>query len=239
MTIAFTGGNGLLCTSLKRFFLDGFFPSKSQFNINLEHTYESFFSQPFDTLVHAAAITNTTQIESNEEVTISAITTNIIATANLVKWCHKYNKKLIYISTDYVFDGSKGDYVENDALNPINKYGWTKLGGECSVRLLTNSLIIRTSFCKDSFPYNAAFNDQITTRLTVSICAEIIADVINRNITGIIHIGGDKQTVYQLAKKISPEKDIKPISILDIPNYPIPVNTSLNCNKLVDIFNNH
>ena len=49
--------------------------------------------------------------------------------------------RLIYMSTDYVYPGTTGNYKEEDPLLPINDYAWTKLGGECAVQLYNNSLI--------------------------------------------------------------------------------------------------
>ena len=57
--------------------------------------------------------------------------------------CSELNVKLIYFSTNYVYPGVKGNYSENDNLFPVNNYAWSKLGGECSVKLYKNSLIVR------------------------------------------------------------------------------------------------
>ena len=62
----------------------------------------------------------------------------------MVKLFSKYNIKLIYISTNYVFDCKKENYKE-DAVNPVNKYFLSKLGGKCSVKMYSNSLTIRLS----------------------------------------------------------------------------------------------
>ena len=58
----------------------------------------------------------------------------------------KNNVRFIYISTDYVFDGNKGNYSENDKPNPRSTYGKSKLSAENIVKTLNNYLIIRTSF---------------------------------------------------------------------------------------------
>ena len=57
---------------------------------------------------------------------------NIIGTANITKICKKYNLKLIYFSTGYVYEGKKGNYCENDPVKPFNNYGLSKLAGECA-----------------------------------------------------------------------------------------------------------
>ena len=70
-----------------------------------------------------------------------SINTNIIGTSNIVKICYKYNIKLIYFSTNFVYPGKKGNYKESDPILPVNSYGWSKLGGESAVHLYKNSLI--------------------------------------------------------------------------------------------------
>jgi len=62
-----------------------------------------------------------------------ALDANIVGTANVVKLAQRYRLKVLYISTDYVFRGDRGNYSEADAVDPVNKYAWSKLGGECAV----------------------------------------------------------------------------------------------------------
>jgi len=71
---------------------------------------------------------------------------NIKGTLNLVKKIKVYGSKLIYISTDYIFDGENGPYKEDDEPNPINMYGKTKLESENIIKSkLKNYLIVRTA----------------------------------------------------------------------------------------------
>ena len=91
-----------------------------------------------------------------------SIDLNIIGTANVVKVCEKLNIKLIYFSSSYVYPGKKGGYKENDPVLPINNYAWSKLGGECSVKLYKNSLIVRASMTEKPFVHKAAFSDFFT-----------------------------------------------------------------------------
>ena len=72
-----------------------------------------------------------------------SIDLNIIGTANITKACVKKNVKLIYLSTNYVYPGIRGNYKEIDPVKPFNNYAWSKLGGEASVQLYKNSLILR------------------------------------------------------------------------------------------------
>ena len=88
-----------------------------------------------------------------------SIDLNIIGTANVVKICEKYKIKLIYFSTNYIYPGKKGNYKENDPILPINSYAWSKLGGECAVRLYKNSLILRTNFFGKSISQKPSYTD--------------------------------------------------------------------------------
>ena len=209
-----TGGSGILGTELKKILPKANYPSHKEFDITKTETMEDYLKgKEIKCIIHCAAITNLQEIKKDSK---NALETNIIGTGNIVKICMNKNIKLIYISTDYVFKGDKGNYKEEDELLPINKYAWSKLGGECAVKLYDNSLIIRTSFGKDPFPYENAFKDQWTIREHVKETAKKIKLLINKEITGIIHIGGTKKTVYDYAKEISPKKEIGKISITDI-----------------------
>ncbi|MGZ7135615.1 MAG: sugar nucleotide-binding protein [Methanobacterium sp.] len=69
-----------------------------------------------DVVVHAAAFTSPPKVD---EVPMQALDVNIIGTANVVKLCSEYNMKIIYICTDYVFKGDKGNYREDDSVYPV------------------------------------------------------------------------------------------------------------------------
>ena len=75
------------------------------------------------------------------------------------------NIKLIYISTNFVYEGKKGNYSETDNLLPVNEYGWSKLGGECASHIYKNSLILRICMNNDQFPHKSAFTNYVTSFL--------------------------------------------------------------------------
>lgn len=81
-------------------------------------------------IIHTASETNVDRCETQKE---QAWKTNVQGTRNIALACSKIGAKLVYISTDYVFDGEKGNYTEHDKPNPINYYGVTKLEGEKQV----------------------------------------------------------------------------------------------------------
>ena len=142
----------------------------------------------------------------------------------------RYRIRLIYISTDYVFKGDKGNYKETDPVYPVNKYAWSKLGGECAVRLYDNVLIVRTSFGPDIFPYEKAFTDQWTSREVVSVVAKKISSLIDSLAKGTIHIGSKRRTVFEYAQSHNQNKKIDKLSIHDV-SFRVPEDTSLDCEK--------
>ncbi|MCL4405390.1 MAG: sugar nucleotide-binding protein [Patescibacteria group bacterium] len=223
--ILFTGGNGLLGSEFHKILPHALYPSRKEFDVsNIKQMSKYLGSKAVKTIIHAAAFTSPPKVEADPE---EAITTNILGTANVVRLCLKRKIKLVYISTDYVFKGDKGNYKEVDPVYPVNKYAWSKLGGECAVRMYDNSVIIRTTFGPNVFPYEKAFADQWTSRESVSVIAGMILKVVKSGYTGIIHVGGKRKTVYDYAKRLSPEKHIGKLYIREV-SFSVPADTSLD-----------
>lgn len=226
--ILFTGGSGLLGNEFKKIFPKELYPLHEKFDVTNYKKMDKYLEgKDISTIVHCAAFISPPKIDKEP---LKAIETNIVGTANIVKLCMEHNLKVIYISSDYVFKGDKGRYKEEDPLYPVNKYGWSKLGGECAVKMYDNSLIIRTTFGPNIFPYEGAFIDQWTSREKVSVIARLIARIIKKGALGICHVGGKRKTVFEYAKKVSPKKNTKKISIKDV-SFNIPKDTSLDCGK--------
>jgi len=230
--IIFTGGSGLLGSEFKKNLPKINYPSSKDFNIlNYEQMEEFIKKGNYNLIIHAAAFTSPPKVDQDP---LKAIETNIIGTANITKLCIKHKLKLIYISTDYVFKGDQGNYKEDDPVYPVNKYAWSKLGGECAVKLYDNSLIIRTTFGPNVFPYEKAFIDQWTSRESVSMIAKKIIKLLDKELTGVIHIGGERKTVFDYARSLDKTREIKPLSIKEV-NFIVPKDTSLNCEKYFNI----
>lgn len=143
-------------------------------------------------LIHTAALTKPMKI--NDTNPMESIAVNIIGTANVAKVCHKYDIKFVYVSTDFVYDSVKLNVDENSPLKPSNKYGWSKLGGECVTQLISNSLILRCALCDIPFRHKVAFDDVYRSSITHEDVAEIIMKV--KDEVGIINIGHGVQSVY-------------------------------------------
>lgn len=116
-----------------------------------------------DVLIHTAAAVNVDRCEEDREY---AYKLNTELTQTIVDICRKDNIKLIYISTDAVYDGTKtGLYTEQDEVGPVNYYGETKLKGEYAVETLSNSLILRTNIYGKNIQNKKSFGEWIVDSL--------------------------------------------------------------------------
>ena len=156
-------------------------------------------------VLHLAGLSRPMKI--HEKQISKSIDLNIIGTANLVKEVSKLGIKMIYLSTSYVYPGSKGNYKETDPIKPWNNYSWSKLGGECSVQMYKNSLIIRLCMTEKPFIHNRAYANVKLNFMFQEDAAKLILKIIGKK--GIINLGGPSQTVYNFAKKFN--KKIKKI----------------------------
>src|SRR5690606_6485405 len=94
------------------------------------------------TVINAAAMTQVDDCESQQELCKQI---NVDAVENLAKLCAIHQARLIHVSTDFIFDGTKGNYTEEDTPNPLSYYGWSKLEGEKAVQNHANEYaILRT-----------------------------------------------------------------------------------------------
>ena len=226
--IVVTGGEGRFASVLKKTKsnYDYLFPSKKTLNIlnvNSIRKYIQKYKPKY--LLHCAGLSRPMIIhETNFKKSIDL---NIIGTANVTKICSEYNVKLIYFSTGYVYEGKIGNYKETSPILPINKYAWSKLGGECAVKLYKNSLILRIIMCEKPFLHKSAFNDIKTNFIFHEDVAKFIPKILNKK--GILNVGGKIQSVYNFAKKYN--KFIKKTSGRKV----FPPNPSMNITKLKKI----
>ena len=217
--IAVLGGDGLLAKELKVCNPKIKLFTKDEVDITNPSSFKLL--DTYDTIIHAAALIDNTKVGGNE---IDFITTNIVGTSNMSNYWIGYDKRLVYISTDYVYDGT-GNHSEEDPVNPYNLYAWSKLGGECSVRFVKNHLIIRTSFGKDKFPYEYGYDNLYTSKDYVDVISPLIMGVsINNNIQGVINVGTQRKSTYDYAIVRNP--NVKSKSLGQEKDF------SLNLNKL-------
>ena len=172
-----------------------------------------------DVVIHLGAMTG---VDLCEKEKTSASEINTKATEIIAKECSKLNSFLVYVSTDYVFDGNFGMYKEDDVANPLGFYGKSKLEGEKAVQnFSTNWCIARTSTpfglhpTKKSFPMWVIENlqkqkqidvliDQFTSPTYIPNLSRMLIEISERRITGIIHVAGaSKISRYQMASMVS------------------------------------
>jgi dTDP-4-dehydrorhamnose reductase len=226
--IVITGGNGRFGSVLKKKYHSDklFYPNKKQFNILSIKSIENYLVKKKPRiLIHLAALSRPMKIHDND--ISKSININIIGTSNIVKICSKLKIKLIYFSTNYVYEGKKGNYKETDPVLPINNYAWSKLGGEASVQMYKNSLILRVCMTEEPFIHKKAFSDLKTNFIFQKDVADILFKILNKK--GIINVGGNIQSPYNFGKKYN--KNIKKI----LAKKKFPLNPSMNINKLKKI----
>ncbi|MDA9669200.1 sugar nucleotide-binding protein [bacterium] len=234
MKIILTGGSGRFGkifqtkTNLKNVI----YPSKKQLNIlNIRSIQKYFKKNKPDVIIHAAGLSRPMEIH---DININlSIDKNIIGTCNLVKICNDLNIKLIYLSTNYVYPGLKGNYKESDPLLPYNNYAWSKLGGECAVQMYKNSLIIRLCMTEKPFIHKFAFKDLITNFIFHEEFVKILPKLIK--FRGIINFGGKAMSAFNFAKKTN--KNVKGITSTKLLKKKIPLNHSMNLKKVNKILN--
>ena len=177
-------------------------------------------------VLHTAGLSRPMNI--HERNITKSIDLNIIGTANITKICKKFNIKLIYFSTGYIYDGVKGNFREEDPVKPFNNYGLSKLGGEASVQMYKNSLILRVTMTEKPFIHKKAFSNVKTNFMFHEDLVEILPKIINQK--GIINVGGPTLSVYEFAKKYN--KGVKKIKYK---GKKLPLKQNLNTKKLQKI----
>jgi dTDP-4-dehydrorhamnose reductase len=228
--ILVTGGEGRFGKILKTIKTKHklLFPKKEFFNIlKVSQMRKYITAHKPNIIVHLAALSR--PMKAHDENIIKSIDTNIIGTANITKICKKYNIKLIYFSTGYVYPKKNGSYKEDDSVNPINNYALSKMGGECSVQMYNNSLILRASMTEKPFVHKEAFADVYTNFIYHKKAAQILMKILEYK--GIINLGGKRQTIYNFVKS---NKKIKKIYAKK-KKLDIPLNSTMNVDKLNNI----
>ena len=223
-----TGGSGLLGSRFSKFtdeyeVTTTYNKNPKEHSVKLDITDEKdvlnkIKSLSPDLVVHPAALTNVDYCEDHKE---EAYKINAQGTLNMVKACEKIDSKLIYVSTDFVFDGTEGSYKETDKTNPISYYGLSKLKGEEFVQESDiKSAIVRVSVLygwHENFNYVMWVIDELKKGNNINIvtdeynsptyaenAAEAILKIFSKNKEGIYHIAGDERiNRFDFAKNIA------------------------------------
>ncbi len=225
--ILVTGGDGRFARVLKKQNkkLNLIFAKKNECNIlKISSIVKCVKKNKPKYLMHCAGLSRPMNI--HEKDINKSIDLNIIGTANITKVCKLFKIKLIYFSTGYVYSDKKLNSSEKDPVKPFNNYGLSKLGGECSVQMYNNSLILRLTMMEKPFAYSKAYTNLISNYMYHEDVIKILPKLINKK--GIINIGGKLQSIYNFAKKNNP--NIKKARAKK--NKKFPLNQSMSIKKL-------
>ncbi len=242
MTILITGANGQLGTELQQLLDENNITyhatDSKEMDITKIEEIHAYFERIKPTLVfHCAAYTAVDKAEEEGKELNQLI--NVEGTKNIAQVTEKYGATLVYISTDYVFDGTKkaGEYEVNDTPNPQNEYGRAKYEGELAVQEFSSKFyIIRTSWVFGKYGHNFVFtmqklaeshpkitvvNDQFGRPTWTRSLAEFMLFVTNKQADyGIYHFSNDNScTWYDFAKEILKEQsvEIQPVDSTQFP----------------------
>ena len=210
-----------------------------------------------EVVVHAASLTDVDKCETNKEL---ARTINVEGTKNISRAAKEHGSFLIYISSDYVFNGEKGQYRESDNPDPTNYYGFTKLEAEKTVKNTFHEYCIaRASVIYGSNPAAGKINfalwllnklreneqvrivtDQWNSPTLNTNMAEMTLEIIERRLAGTFHISGKTRiSRYDFAKQIAKKFGLNQNLILPATSEEFswaakrPKDSSLNTSKAI------
>jgi dTDP-4-dehydrorhamnose reductase len=164
-------------------------------------------AQP-NVVIHTAANANANKCAKDPA---AAVAVNARATETLAGHCNAVGSRLVYVSTDLVFDGNRGHYSEDDPASPTSVYGRTKLDGEPTVLAGPKNAVVRVSWMfgpslngdKSFFveqiealrggPKRTLYTDEWRTPLALQTAAQALIGIALSNVSGILHVGGPER----------------------------------------------
>lgn len=162
---------------------------------------EAIRSSRPEVVIHAAALTDVDRCEIDRDMAYSV---NVLGTKVLCEAAREVGAFTIYTSTDYVFDGNRGMYSEEDKVNPINYYGYSKLLGEAYCDAIARTCVIfgaRPASGKINFalwiidrltkgePVKVVTDQYVTPTLNTNL-ARMVLELASRKLKGIYHLSG-------------------------------------------------
>ncbi|GGR93389.1 SDR family oxidoreductase [Deinococcus sedimenti] len=203
--ILLTGGSGRLGQALQALVPGMICPDSRTLDVTCPGSVERAVqgARP-DVIVHAAAFTD---VQAAQARPAECWNVNVNGTRWVAQAAQGVHAKLVFISTDYVFDGRRGQYREHEPPGiPTTFYGLSKLVAEEAARACADHLIVRTSFRSSPFPHPVAFTDQFTSQDYVDVIAPELALLITRARAlsdAVLHVGTERKSVYDLARRRS------------------------------------
>ncbi|KRM88648.1 dTDP-4-dehydrorhamnose reductase [Liquorilactobacillus vini] len=236
MKILITGGNGQLGQELQHLFQERQVAFKaadvSELDITKEQQVNQFFAEHRPEVVyHCAAYTAVDKAEGEGKAADELI--NAVGTEIVAKACQKYGATLVYVSTDYVFDGTRtsGEYLPEDPKGPRNEYGRTKLLGEQAVQKYCQKYyIVRTAWVYGQWGHNFVYtmlnlakthdkltvvDDQVGRPTWTRTLAEFLTYLVDNQIAyGVYQCSNDGQcSWYEFAKEILKDQPVKVLPV--------------------------
>ncbi len=208
-------------------------PVDREHRVKLDKTQRTESSRAFsqarpEVVVDTAALTNVDYCENHQD---EAWRVNVEGSGNIARLCTEFGSKLVHVSTDYVFDGEKGSYLEEDTPAPVNYYGLTKAAAEeRSLKACPNTLIVRPSIIYSwtpqrevemggGKPLNFAMwiikklandepvkivGDQYNSPTLADSLAEGILQSVKQDLRGILHLaGGSRLSRYEFVVRLA------------------------------------
>lgn len=176
-------------------------------------------------VINCAALVGTKECETKKEL---AWQTNVVGAENIAKICQKSGIRYVFMSSAAIFDGQNGHYSETDKPTPAFFYAVTKVEAERIVSSSNNYVIVRLDFFdRKKLKYNLVLVDHYTSKIPVEEAARKIFRIAESDYVGVINIGQERKSLYEILKPIYPE--IEPIRIVDstLPNFPKDISLDL------------
>jgi dTDP-4-dehydrorhamnose reductase len=170
-----------------------------------------------EAIIHAAALSAVEEVRRDP---VRGRAVNIEATARLAGWCARRGRRIVYTSTDLVFDGSRPWYREDDPARPVLAYGRTKLDAEPAVLATPGALVARLSLLygasrSDQPSYldrtfeglrrgepQTFFEDEYRTPLDLATAADALVRLLQSDVTGLVHVAGrERLSRFELARR--------------------------------------
>ena len=181
-------------------------------------------------VIHAAALSSVDTCETNPQL---ARRVNVEATQNLLRVLQGHKCRFVFISTDSVFDGTRGSYAEDDVAAPVNVYGRTKLEAEeATLVSRSDSLVIRTAFYGRNLLPRESLSEWILNRLRLghsvrgfldahfspllsTHLARLLLLAASRSVTGVLHLASSQGcSKYQFARELAAAAGFDPDRVL-------------------------
>ena len=184
-----------------------------------DHVVRAFREARPTAVIHAAALASVAECHRSPE---RARRVNAEGSGTLARLAAEAGARLVYVSTDLVFDGRRGNYREDDPISPLSIYGTTKAAGEEAVLAVPRNAVVRVtllfgptltgrpSFFDDQLAALRSrrpirlFRDEWRTPLSLAVAAPALLAVCRADFTGLLHLGGpERMTRLEMGRRLA------------------------------------